>query len=86
VRLEPQPIDTEFINWMGEHQIPFVIVFTKSDKISKNKVQHAVGAYKKILLKTWEELPPLIITSAVTKTGRNEITDSINQTLKMTSI
>ncbi len=83
IRLDPQPIDTEFINWIGMQQIPFVIMFTKTDKISKNKVQHSVSKYKKVLLQTWDELPPVIITSAKTKTGKEEILNFIDQTLKV---
>ena len=84
IRLDPQRIDTEFINWLGINKIPFVIVFTKVDKISKNKVQSAVGKYKKALMKTWDALPHIIIISAKTKTGKEEILNFIDQTLKVT--
>lgn len=83
IRLDPQRIDTEFINWLGINKIPFVIVFTKVDKISKNKVQSAVGKYKKALMKTWDALPHIIIISAKTKTGKEEILNFIDQTLKV---
>lgn len=83
IRLDPQRIDTEFINWLGINKIPFVIVFTKVDKISKNKVQSAVGKYKKTLMKTWDALPHIIIISAKTKTGKEEILNFIDQTLKV---
>ena len=83
IRLDPQRIDTEFINWLGINKIPFVIVFTKVDKISKNKVQSAVGKYKKALMKNWDALPHIIIISAKTKTGKEEILNFIDQTLKV---
>lgn len=83
IRLDPQRIDTEFINWLGINKIPFVIVFTKVDKISKNKVQSAVGKYKKTLMKTWDALPHIIIISSKTKTGKEEILNFIDQTLKV---
>jgi len=84
IRLDPQRIDSEFINWMGTKQIPFVIVFTKVDKISKTKVQPAIVKYKKTLMNTWDALPHIIISSAKTKTGKEEILNFIDQTLKVT--
>jgi len=82
IRLEPQKIDLEFINWMGENGLPFSIVFTKSDKISKPKVQQSVARFKKELLHSWEELPPMIASSSVSGLGRDEILDYINSLLK----
>ena len=67
VRLEPQKIDLEFIQWLGDSSIPFSIVFTKADKLSAMKVSQQVETYKKVLLETWEELPPVFITSAEKK-------------------
>ena len=58
VRLEPQVIDLEFINWLGLSDIPFSIVFTKADKLSAAKVRANVAAYEQKLLETWEEMPP----------------------------
>jgi len=81
-RLEPQKIDTEFIDWLGEKRLPFVIVFTKADKISPNKLQSTVAQYKKHLKKTWEELPPFIQTSSVSRKGKEEIVKFIDDTLK----
>ncbi len=84
VRLQPQKIDLEFYQWLGESSIPFSIVFTKADKLSASKVKTNIEAYKKVLLETWEELPPLFITSAQNKQGRDELLDyieSINRDL-----
>ena len=79
VRLEPQKIDLEFIEWLGMSSIPFAIVFTKGDKLTPNKARQAVEDYKKKLLETWEELPPIFLTSAEKKEGRNEVLDYIEQ-------
>ena len=79
VRLEAQKIDLEFIQWLGESSIPFAIVFTKADKLTANKVNANVEAYKKVLLETWEELPPIFVTSAEKKQGRDEVLDYIGQ-------
>jgi len=76
-RLEPQKIDLEFINSLGEKQVPFALVFTKSDKISATRVSQNVEAFKRAMLETWEELPPLFVSSAVTGKGRTEILDYI---------
>jgi GTP-binding protein len=79
VRLEPQKIDLEFIQWLGESSIPFAIVFTKADKLSAMKVSQQVETYKKVLLETWEELPPVFITSAEKRQGRDEVLDYIDR-------
>ncbi|MCF0244453.1 MAG: YihA family ribosome biogenesis GTP-binding protein [Bacteroidaceae bacterium] len=81
VRLEPQKIDLEFIEWLGQSGIPFSIVFTKADKLTKGKVAANVEAYKKTLLETWEELPPIFVTSADKKQGREELLDYIESIL-----
>ena len=78
-RIEPQDSDIGFMEWLGENQIPFCIVFTKADKLSNNELNTNVEAYKKRLLEDWEELPPLFVTSAETKLGREEILDFIEQ-------
>ena len=70
---------------MGASSVPFAIVFTKADKISAGKVNQNVEAYKKVLSETWEELPPIFITSSEKKQGREEILDyieKINKELK----
>ena len=83
-RLEPQKIDLEFIEWLGEESVPFALVFTKADKLSKGKLCANISAYKERLLEGWEELPPLFITSSEERTGRDELLDyieGINNTL-----
>lgn len=83
-RLEPQKIDLEFIEWLGEESVPFALVFTKADKLSKGKLSANISAYKDRLLEGWEELPPLFITSSKERTGRDELLDyieGINNTL-----
>ena len=83
-RLEPQRIDLEFIEWLGEGGIPFALVFTKADKLSRGKLAANIAAYKERLLQQWEELPPLFITSAEARLGRDELlsyTDGINKSL-----
>ena len=79
VRLEPQAIDLEFINWLGLSGIPFSILFTKADKLSAAKVKQNVDAYQKKMLETWEEMPPFFITSAEKGTGREEVLDYIEK-------
>lgn len=79
IRLEPQKIDLEFMEWLGTSQIPFSIVFTKADKLTPNKAKANVEAYKKQLLETWEELPPVFITSAEKRHGREELLDYIDE-------
>jgi GTP-binding protein len=82
IRLEPQPIDLRFIKWLGEHQIPLALVFTKSDKISKQQVIFSVEQYKRELKKTWDELPILFITSSEKKIGQEELLAFIEETNK----
>jgi GTP-binding protein len=79
VRLEAQKVDLEFIQFLGTSSIPFAIVFTKADKLSASKVIQNVEAYKKVLSETWEELPPMFVTSAEKKQGRDEVLDYIDQ-------
>ncbi len=84
-RHEPQPIDVEFMNWCGEHNVPFSIVFTKMDKLGRDAGQRNIDAYKQQLGETWEELPPVFITSSQDGRGRDELLDyieSINKQLK----
>ena len=79
IRLEAQKIDLDFIQWLGQSSVSFAIVFTKADKLSAAKVNQNVEAYKKVLSETWEELPPMFVTSAEKKQGRDEILDYIEQ-------
>ena len=72
-RHEPQRIDLEFIEWLGENSIPFSIVFTKADKLSKGKLAGNIKHYLSELSKQWEELPPHFITSSETKQGKEEV-------------
>ena len=83
-RLEPQKIDMEFINWLGENGVPFALVFTKLDKMGRVAGTDKVEVYKRELLKTWEELPPVFLTSSEDGRGRDELLDyiqSINQSI-----
>ena len=79
IRLEPQAIDLEFMNWLGMSSVPFSILFTKADKLSASKVKLNVDAYQKKMLETWEEMPPFFITSAEKGTGREEVLDYIEK-------
>lgn len=82
-RHTPQQIDIEFIEWCGESDIPFSIVFTKADKLKPNTVNANVEAYRTELLKTWEELPDMYVTSAEKKIGGDEILNFITATNEM---
>lgn len=85
IRLTPQAIDREFIDWLGESSIPFTIVFTKADKLSVGKAKSQAATWMKSLEDRWEELPPYFITSSEHKTGRDEVLDyieEINRSLK----
>lgn len=83
IRLEAQKIDLEFINYLGETEVPFCIVFTKADKISRGKVDAHIAAYRKQLLaNNWEEMPQYFVTSSSDGTGRDKLLayiDEVNQ-------
>jgi len=79
-RHSPQKIDLEFMRWLGEKQIPFVMIFTKIDKLGKVPLQKSIETYKTEMLKQWEELPPTFYSSVLKKKGRKEILDFIEQT------
>ena len=84
-RHEPQKIDLEFIEWLGENGVPFAIIFTKADKQTIGKTKQNVNNYLNKLKEQWEELPPHFISSSENGTGRQEILDyidSINKELK----
>ena len=76
-RHEPQKIDLEFMEWLGENGIPFAIVFTKTDKLSGGKLKFSVENYKQRLSEQWEELPPIFTTSSEKGLGRKELLDYI---------
>lgn len=76
-RHEPQKIDLEFMEWLGENEVPFSIVFTKSDKVGKGRLSENIDNYRHALLENWEELPTIFITSAEKKEGTEEIVNYI---------
>jgi len=78
-RHEPQKIDLEFINWLGENGVPFAIVFTKGDKLGRMRLKENVEAYQTRLLEDWEELPPVFVTSSETGLGGEELTAYIEE-------
>lgn len=80
-RHEPQKIDLEFIEMLGRNQVPFGIVFTKADKQSANLTESGVARYKRKLLESWEELPPIFITSSENKTGKAPILEFVGKCL-----
>jgi GTP-binding protein len=81
IRHPAQPIDLEFIAWLGRNEIPFYLVFTKADKLSSNTIDSNVVAYQKVLKKDWEEIPLCFVTSAAKKLGLKSITESIGDLL-----
>jgi len=83
IRLEPQKIDLEFMAWMAEKGLPFVLVFTKTDKLNKTELHKKLSNYKQELLKNWEELPEIFLTSAAKETGKEGIIDFIEKTNKL---
>ena len=83
LRLKPQIIDQNFMQWLAIAKIPFKIVFTKSDKVNKNSVTKKIKKYKEYMLKEWEEIPDIFVTSSLKKTGLIEIENFINQTNKL---
>ncbi len=85
-RLEPQDIDIQFINWLGENQVPFALVFTKTDKVSSTVLSDNMEQFRKVMMETWEELPPIFTTSCVTRTGREDILNYIEQVFQNAKI
>ncbi len=84
-RHEPQKIDMDFLNWLGECGIPFSIIFTKIDKLSKSRLKENLDKYIDKLLETWVELPPIFYTSSEHKLGREEVLDYIAEINKSLS-
>lgn len=83
-RHEAQRIDLEFMEWLGQNGVPFAIIFTKTDKISRSRLQENLAAYRERMLETWEELPPIMTSSSEKQEGREEILayiDEINRSL-----
>ena len=78
-RHAPQQIDLEFMEWLGENGVPFSIVFTKIDKLSRIAAENNIAAYKRQLLERWEELPPVFVTSSEKGVGREELLDYIDE-------
>lgn len=86
IRHEPQPIDLNFMQWLGENFIPFSIIFTKADKLKPKAIEKNIADYSKELLDTWEELPPQFVTSSLHRSGVEEVLkyiDSLNASLKI---
>lgn len=82
-RLEPQKIDLDFMNWLGENELPFCLVFTKTDKLSKGKMNDNIEAYQKRILEDWDEAPQYFITSAEARQGKEEILSFIADANKL---
>lgn len=81
-RLEPQKIDLSFMEWAGSAGVPIGLLFTKSDKLSSNQLHASMKKYENGLLKTWSELPPSFITSSVTKRGKEELLNFIEEVIR----
>ncbi len=82
IRLEMQKADRQFLDFLGSNQVPFALVFTKTDKITPTQVGQNIEQYKKSLLESWESLPPVFKTSALHKKGRGELLEFIQETLR----
>lgn len=83
IRHEPQPNDIEFMAWLGSNGLPFAMIFTKADKLKPQVIKDNLEAYAKVMLETWEELPPQFVTSATTGDGREEVLAFIAETNDM---
>ncbi len=79
IRHEPQPIDLDFLRWLGKHFIPFSIVFTKADKINEKKIEKKILDYMKVLEQDWEILPQYFVTSSEKKLGKDTLLNYIQQ-------
>ncbi len=80
-RLEAQQIDLDFMNWLGDNDVSFIILFTKTDKLSKTQLAANLAAYQKKLSESWYELPLMLLTSSETRAGREEVLGSIGEML-----
>ena len=86
IRHEPQPIDLEFMQWLGENGIPFSIIFTKADKLKPKAIDNHIETYKSILLKSWEEMPNYFVTSSTKDIGKEDVLryiDVLNNNLQL---
>ncbi|MBU3821062.1 ribosome biogenesis GTP-binding protein YihA/YsxC [Flavobacteriaceae bacterium XHP0103] len=86
IRHEPQPIDLEFMQWLGENGIPFSIIFTKADKLKPKATERHIDTYQNVMLETWEEMPKYFITSSSKNTGKEELLayiDELNSNIKL---
>ncbi|MDT0675715.1 ribosome biogenesis GTP-binding protein YihA/YsxC [Autumnicola musiva] len=81
-RHTPQKIDMEFMKWLGEHQIPFCIIFTKADKLKSKELQRNLEVYEGEMLQTWVEMPQYFVTSSNSASGKDEVLDYIEETNK----
>ena len=82
-RHEPQKLDKELIEWFGSNQLPFTLVFTKSDKLTKKRLGDSLQVYRNFLKQDWEELPPIIVSSAIDKLGVEDILKNIEEVNSM---
>jgi len=82
-RVPIQPIDAQFMQWLGEHEIPFCMLFTKTDKLTKNELAKNLKEYENRMLGLWEEMPDNYISSAEKKTGKEEILNYIEENIKL---
>ena len=79
VRHEPQKIDMEFMEWLGENAVPFGMIFTKADKLKPQVLEKNIGNYTETMLEIWEEMPPYFITSSTNKTGKEAVLEYIEK-------
>ncbi|WP_338732805.1 ribosome biogenesis GTP-binding protein YihA/YsxC [Mangrovimonas cancribranchiae] len=85
IRHKPQPIDLEFMQWLGENMIPFSIIFTKADKLRPKAIENHINDYRTIMLEYWEEMPNHFITSSTKDMGKDELLnyiEDINNSIK----
>ncbi|MHA7942971.1 ribosome biogenesis GTP-binding protein YihA/YsxC [Formosa sp. 3Alg 14/1] len=80
IRHKPQPVDLEFMTWLGEHSIPFSIIFTKADKLKPMAIENHVNEYRDVLLETWEDMPNYFVTSSSKEIGKDELLQYIDDT------
>ncbi|MCR8668279.1 ribosome biogenesis GTP-binding protein YihA/YsxC [Aestuariibaculum sp. M13] len=88
IRHEPQSIDLEFMQWLGENGIPFSIIFTKADKLKPKAIENHIEAYQNILLETWEDMPNYFVTSSSKEIGKDDVLnyiDELNENMQLSS-